>query len=429
MSRIDFKNLVSSLLLEAISPDWYKDVIERFKEITKDTIITDAIPPTGDLLKTLLIAIKGDVSTVSTKQIAINYLSIFDLVVALIETKWGKSFKQTSQHTIEAFMEQCPGYGGPETGPIITAWLNNDTYTWGEYSPLTRNGVEVQRKALGEIDVLGRVALQTYNDKNILDTTQSIVAKRINAFEAITSLRFGNFANFIKDVFNRLPGYVSGSIKVPNDFEKLADKMYVAEIFSIAAYSAFFYDSEIDRIMNKNTAQNQQSQTPNKNNLVSNMQQGQVNQATITDDGVAMVQASLNLYDKHKNTLILKEDSTVAILAAALTATGLTAAAVNRLKGRPYDPGFMNFVEKGIINTKIEGQEIKSNITYNIGEIQKIQTQEARQLIQKLQNIAQYTKTKKPGERLKYAQQALGAIAGAALPGGSGPGGIYQGPG
>lgn len=387
---LKFTDLVSEILLEAVTPDWYRDVITRFREVTGATTVLDTVPPTGDLLKTLQIAVKGDVGNVSPRQISINLLSIFDLFVALTETSWGKQFKKTSGSTVEGFITNCPGYNDPEIGQIINNWTSADALIWSDYSPLTRNGSEVQRKAQGEVDVLGKVALQTLNNQTILGATQAIVAKRVSALEAISSLRFGKFENVIKDIFNRLPGYVSGSIKVSKDFDKLVDDLYIADIYSIAAYSAFFYDSEVDRLSTATQT------TPSETSP-------ETEQETIV--------ASLNLFDKHKNASFIKEESTAAALAAALAATGVTAAVINYIKKRPYDPAFINFIEKGIINTKINKQEIKSNIVYTIEEIQKIQTQEARQLIQKLQNIAQYTK-KRPGagEIIGKAAGALGAL-------------------
>lgn len=385
---LKFTDLVTKVLLEAATPDWYRDIITRFREVTSTTAITDVVPPAGELLKTLQIAIKGDVGNVSPRQISINLLSIFDLFVALTETSWGKQFKKAAGGTVESFISNCPGYDNPETGQIINNWTSTEALLWSDYSPLSRNGSEVQRKAQGEVDVLGKVALQTLNNQTILGATQAIVSKRVSALEAIASLRFGKFEGIIKDIFNRLPGYVSGAIKVSKDFDKLVDDLYIADIYSIAAYSAFFYDSEIDRLTTS---------------IQTTPPEAEVEKETIV--------ASLNLLDKHKNTSFIKEESTAAALAAALAATGVTAAVVNYIKKRPYDPGFINFIEKGIINTKIDNQAIKSDTVYTIGEIQKIQTQEARQLIQKLQNIAQYTK-KRPGvgEIVGKAAGALGAL-------------------
>jgi len=373
----NFTDIVSDLLLEAEAPNWYKDVINRFRETTGASAITDVVPPTGDLLKTLQIAIKGDVGNVSPKQISINLLSIFDLFVALSETNWGKQLRKSSTQTIESFITNPDGgYNNLETGQIINTWIAGDVHLWTEYSPITRNGNEVQRKAQGETDVLGKVALQTLSNQTILGATQAIVAKRISALEAISTLRFGNFGNLIRDIFNRLPGYVSGSIKVTKDFDNLVDDLYVADIYSIAAYSAFFYDSEIDRLKGVNTS-NQTTQNINDSKAI-------------------------------QHTSLIKEESTVAVMAAALAATGLTAAIINTIKKRPYDPGFMNFVEKGVISYKTDTQQtVNGDIKYTIGEILKIQTPEARQLIQKLQNIAQYTKkTPGAGERLGYVKQA-----------------------
>ena len=392
---LKFTDLVSEIILEAVIPDWYRDIISRFREATGATTVSDVIPPTGDLLKTLQIAVKGDVGNVSPRQISINLLSVFDLFVALTETSWGKQYKKTSGSTVEGFITNCPGYNDSEIGQIINNWTSSDDLIWSDYSPLTRNGSEVQRKAQGEVDILGKVALQTLNNQTILGATQAIVAKRVSTLEAISSLRFGKFEGVVKDIFNRLPGYVSGSIKISKDFDKLVDDLYIADIYSIAAYSAFFYDSEIDRLSTATQTTPPESPETEEETIV----------------------ASLNLFDKHKNVLFIKEESTVAALAAALAATGITAAVINYIKKRPYDIGFINFIEKGIINTKINDQVIQSDTVYTIGEIQKIQTQEARQLIQKLQNIAQYTK-KRPG-----AGEVIGKVAGAlgALRTGMGP--------
>ena len=71
---LKFTNIVSEILLEAaVNIDWYQDLISRFREVTGATTVTDVIPPTGDLLKTLQMAIKGDVGNVSPRQISINF--------------------------------------------------------------------------------------------------------------------------------------------------------------------------------------------------------------------------------------------------------------------------------------------------------------------------------------------------------------------
>jgi hypothetical protein len=413
MSKIDFKDLVSNILLEAETPDWYKDVINHFRETTGATAIIDTVPPTGDLLKTLQIAIKGDVGNVSPKQISINLLSLFDLFVALSETGWGKQLRKTSTHTVESFITDLNGgYNNPETGQIINTWLDGNVHLWAEYSPITRNGNEVQRKAQGETDALGKVALQTLNNQTILGATQAIVAKRVNALEAISALRFGNFNNLIKDIFNRLPGYVSGSIKITKDFDNLVDDLYIADIYSIAAYSVFFYDSEIDRLKGVN---NTTKPTPSSSASTTGTPQGINNPE---GQQLASLMSSLNLTDIYNSIGLIKEESTAAVIAATLAATGLTATIINSIKKRPYDPGFMNFVENGVINYKAGSEPaITGQIKYTINEIQKIQTQEARQLIQKLQNIAQYTK-KRPGAG-EIAGKAIGALG--ALGTGMGP--------
>jgi hypothetical protein len=397
----NFTDLVSDILLEAITPDWYKDIISRFREVTETTTITDIVPPTGDLFKTLSQAIKGDVGNVSPKQISINLLSLFDLFVALSETNWGKQLRKTSTHTVESFiMDPNGGYNNPETAQIINTWTQVNTYLWSEYTPITRNGSEVQRKAQNDTDTLGAVALQTLSNQTILGATQAIVAKRVNALESITSLRFGNFNNLIKDIFNRLPGYVSGSIKITKDFDKLVDDLYVADVYSVAAYSMAFYDSEVDRL----------ASTSKETATVSTQPKPKL---TTMPSGAPPipVTSSLDLVDLYKQKL-LKEEGTAAAVAAALAAAGVTGAIINYIKKRPYDLGFMNFIDNGIIDTTTkDNQQIKSDTKYSIEAIQKIQTKEARDLIQKLQSIAQYTKKKTgAGEIAGKVAGALGAL-------------------
>jgi hypothetical protein len=386
----NFNELVTNLLLESITPEWYKDVVNHFKDVTDSTVITDIIPPSGDLLKTLQIAIKGDVGNVSPRQISINYLSIFDLFVAIVETSWGSSFKKGDNKTIENFFTTCPGYNDTEIGQIINNWTNTDLLLWTDYTPMTRNGSEVQRKAQGEADVLGAVALQTLSNQTVLGATQTIVKKRINALEAVSSLRFGNFQNLVRDIFNRLPGYVSGSIKITKDFDKLVDDLYVADIYSVAALSMTFYDSEVAKLATEpqtSTAPQTQNEQPSLPGFESRLV-------------------------KQDNKHLIKEEGTAAGVAAALAAAGLTTAIINYIKKRPYDPGYMNFVEKGIIDTKTKDNvPVKGKMTYTVETIQKIQTKEARELIQKLQNISAYTKKKtSPGQVVGGVARALGSL-------------------
>jgi hypothetical protein len=363
MSKLDFKHLVLEVI-EAV-PDWYKEIIKIYNENTGSTL-SDVIPPTdGRLYKTYMRGILGDTKNVSPTQIAIEFLSLFDLFVSLKEIE---QIKKTTTTSIETFINKVTEQIESEKVlEVLQVWKNKNIYTWQDYMPISGQGGEVQRKALGDVDRLGAVALNTLNTESILGATQKIVTKRISSIEAIISLRSPNFNNLIKDIFNRLPGYVSGSIKVTKDFEKLVDNLYITNIFTVAANAMLFYDSLIDRFTGQEQLESRSLIIPT---------------------------------NKQK----INEAETATIIAAGLAAAGITGALLNKIRQKPYDPGFMKFVETGIFE--------QSDIKYDIQQIQKIGTTEGRQLIASLQRIAQYTK-KKPGasEIVGQAAGALGALS------------------
>lgn len=280
-------------------------------------------------------------------------------------------------------------------------------------------------------DKLAAVALNTYNNESVIDTVQSIVNKRISVITRISKLKNPKtpFGRLIEDIFKQPEQYAAGQKKYSSDFEAV-DDLYIRDIIKIALAAKEFYASEItnlklqqqvqdsfagfseliDMLLNeydplpsryRNMDLNPQQQTSQakpkrqrdykaeyaRRKELKAQRAGQQNQPQQIDKRVQE-----QIYQKALNDVPNR---------------------VNFLQGIPVQYSVVN-PQSGEDTGQLLAVDPKQ---YTIGNIQKIETTEAKNLVTALQNIAQYVK-KKPGAG-EIASKTLGAMG--ALRVGMGP--------
>lgn len=436
-----FNSYVSNILLEQQqSPNWYKEVLKKLSDELSETVDNNVPVPAGDLRKTLQMAMQGDTGNVSEQQIAIRFLSVYDLFVQLIETDWKKKNLGPTRPTIDdCIVKMDPA--DSEISGIIETWLKNQSIFWEEYQPLTRNGIEVKRKTLKNVDSQSRIAITNPSIQrlSIIDAVKEAVRVRTNVINRIGNLKSISqpFTNLITDVFKYPKQYQTGQKKVTSDFAKIVDNLYIQDLIFIAdAAKSFFADEIASKKMTPQAAE-----TPNSKDLATNISRGQANQST-TQDGVEIVQASLNLFNNFYNFRLLNEISALTRFnQSTYNLIRLTDPKVRerfknlREKLKQDQKNYENFISGEKIqyknldpNTNQESQKIQEAGPYTIGAIRAIAEKSgpskdsAKKLIDLLAKILAYTtKGVGAGERLGYAVQTAGAIsdfAGASLYGG-----------
>jgi hypothetical protein len=444
---LNFNSVVSNILTEAIStPPWYKDIIDIFTKSTNIQVDSSVPPTDNDLRKTLQIAIKGETGNVSPQQIAISCLGLFDLFVQLTTTQWGANWKRGGTLTLENFISSVDA-NDPEIRTVLDNWKGNSNLQWNEYKPQTRNGSEVKRKAEKEIDTLGQAALRTYNNLSIVETIVQIVKKRTNFFDRIGNLKSLSqpFANLIKDIFKFPEQYSSGQKKVSSDYFNIVDNLYVTELFKIALYAKDFFESEIaSKKMQLNQTNSQPTNPVPLTPTPTNPPPGAPpvpGTAPAPFRGRVGTYDSFNYFEKFVNDILLNEIGMIRTAAQSIGRGVQNVGKVITKKGRiaQLDPqtrkryeeykkrlkgdqaNYDAFLSGKPIQYKTvdptTGKEtsepLKTAGPYTIGIISKIDTDEARVLIQALQGLAQYTSNGVgAGERLRHAGSAMGAAAG-----------------
>jgi hypothetical protein len=467
---LNFTNLVESYLIEgavAGAPNWLNDIIKQHDNLFKTNISENDLQTAFN---------KSGPGYVAQQEIP--NIQSFIRVIAVLNNLY-KNSKTNKPSDLTTFYNTFGDINDPKaTQNILTDTIKkfNDKSDW-TIAKFDSDLADIYDKWLGVADQQAKVALQTYNNDYILPATQKIITKRTSFFDRIARLKSPTqpFTNLIVDVFKYPEEYISGTRKVTQDFPDIVDNLYITNLFNVGLAAKNFFAAEITRLKVENNTNNTQNNPPPQQQT--NQQQRQLNQQqttagrnaprvsppgsrgprpTPTPSGAPPVPgqiqtAGLNLFDTYLNSVLIQEGPVGQAVQFLRNVGGATkAASLSPIKQFPEvfkrvfkdNANLMNFVTGRPVQYKridANGKEISGpNGTgttdpenYIIGNISKMETTEAVELIKALRSIAEYTrKGIGAGERLKYGQQALGALAGAAIgPGGSGPGGIYQGPG
>jgi hypothetical protein len=485
MPKINFRDLVSDILVEqqpldataapantaetgtTALPPWFIDILKEFDRIQgSDYAVTNNETKLKEIFQK---AAKQRLSVPDVKAVGLPYAFILEL----LHTLWVSMPDHTSNvKTWETFVSKLN-----EKKLISKLISKGDTIKnqWKE----VQEGAQLNASNIGNADIkniyeavmkevasLGEKALQgdsELSNSSVIDAVQKIVNRRIGVFTRIAKLKNPKqpFTNLITDIFKTPELYLTGSKKYSSDFAAI-DQLYIQDLIKIAIAAKEFYAAEVTRL--KTQTPNSNNKTSNEDDLVSNMQQGQVDQATTTDDGWEVVASSLNLYDKFVNSILTEmpvssyttstgafdqskyntwfdqklkqagqepESERVKQLAQQQPeqqSKGINPSVIKQLKDKALQdvPNRMNFltgipvqyivVDENGKDTDQKGV-IDSSKEYNVGGILKMQTPEAQNLIQALGLIAQYTK-KRPGAG-EIAGKAVGALG--ALSTGMGP--------
>lgn len=292
---------------------------------------------------------------------------------------------------------------------------------------------EAWGKMLEGHDKLAAVALGTFNNTSVLETVKQIVKRRTNIFERISHLKSLSqpFTNLITDIFKTPEAYSSGQKKVTSDFSNIVDSVYITDLIQVALAAKEFFAAEI---ASKKT---QPVETTNNQNTTN---QPEADTRLPSAYRNIPITQSLNLFDTYLNSILISEVGVFKTAAQAIgrgiqqagkaiTKNQRVAQASPQVQQRyqqykqklkqdqaNYD-AFLNGkqIQYKIVdpNTNQEGKDIGTAGPYTVGVISKIETSEAKNLINALKKIAQYTrKGVGAGERLKYAGQAMSALAG-----------------
>ena len=471
-----FSDTVASILLEAPpvpgakKPKWLEDIIKKHAALG----LGDVDDNTYDRI--LAAVFRPNQNRFTDNELENTY-NVRRIVDALEQYKQGTGDQKTLNRDIINSSEPGDLQVGNKIAQKIQAYSSSEQ--WKLENPLTSSNYP---RVEDKYDKMSAVALDTFSNKSIFDTVVEIVKRRTNVFDRISNLKSLTqpFANLILDIFRSPDEYIAGQKKVSADFFNIVDNLYVTSLFQIGKAAKDFYATQITRLKIEPTKESPDEQAKRIRSNVGRTQAGSQSsgysqwaqnagkppssstqwtgtQGTTTQTGPGRtnttyrpVNSSLNYFEQLINVILLNEVGFAQTIAQGAqnfgsnikTASQAVSSPQNRQlfmqiykKVRADQANYTNF----ITNKPIQYKSVDSNTgketgttghtdpnAYTIGEIKKMESPEARALIKALQSIANYTrKGVGAGQRLAGANQVLGAIGKAALPGGS----IYTGPG
>lgn len=255
------------------------------------------------------------------------------------------------------------------------------------------------QKALADGDKMASVALETYDQNNVVGAVQEMIKKRIGVFTRIAKLKdpITPFGDLVLDIFKQPEPYLSGQKKYTSDFEAV-DDLYIKDIIKIALAAKEFYASEIAKLKMQ---QLETSSLNSFNRFVGNLLE--VRQLSQTPRNIRRREN----YAAKKSQQQTQNEPTQEFnkeLFDKLYDEALKDYA-NRLKFLQGTSVTYNIVDN---DNKVVGQGQTDPKKYIIGNIKKMESTEAQNLINALRAIAQYTK------KGLGAGEAAGRLAGAA---------------
>jgi hypothetical protein len=423
-------------------PEWVKTVIDKHNKLFNTNLPPENGIPAGiyPFIQDRNVAQKN----MPAMQQYIHLIAFFRSLINQLPSR---------PPTVSAFYTQLPDADNSEqkkSAEKINTLAKKDDWKIEEYDAPTAKAYD---SWLDEANKLASAALQTYNGDSILGATQKIITKRTSVWDRISRLKSPTqpFTNLIVDVFKYPEEYAAGRRKVTQDFPDIVDDLYVQNLFRVGLAAKNFFATEIARLKtsspqtnNQNQQQaGQQPQTPAAAPTTTNTGGVTRTTAPVGSSGVATrttygnVNAGLNLFNTYLNSILIQEGpignfvQTARNWAGAQKAGMKTAVqqkdpkAFKQVRDKVYqdNTNYMNFVTGKPVQYKYVDSDNKDTggmgatdpKEYTVGKISEMKTQEAINLINALRDIAQYTKKGVgAGARLKYANQAAGALASAA---------------
>jgi len=396
-------------------PQWLQEIFKKHKEIFY------AEPTIETINQIFPVVVKRPSESDVTNNM--QYVRILDILTRIYD-----SIKTDKPKDPIGFLNAIkdPNSEGGKTGISILNSIKNITpdkkQTWDILNGEVRNAWNLARAAA---DKMGAAALSTYNNQSILETTKQIVAKRIKVFDRLVKLKSPTqpFTNLITDIFKYPEQYIAGQKRVSSDFEQIVDNLYVQNLFKVGLATKEFFGSEIARLKLQSKPEQKQSAPE---------------QMDAETQQLVTTMASLNLFDKYTNAILVNEVGVLPSIARNVVQGVQRGAKIlqqgerlardpqykqryERLKQRVKQDAanYMAFLQnKPVEYRELDAQEKETGKTgktdprqYTIGRISKLETPEATNLITALRNIAEYVRKRVgAGEMASRLGKAAGAL-------------------
>jgi hypothetical protein len=435
------------LITEAIAADKWKQEIQT--AFNKSTGITLNFDSDTVLKNSLFLAIASPSGNLSPTQINPKFLPVMDLFANLRFNNTDFTEKSKTYTKIDDFFAKITEFlqtANSATNKIIEDWIKSCT-SYGDYEPSSTIRIkECHRKALESKDVLEKIAFSQYQQFFVQPAIQEIVKRRITVAQRVGALKSINkpFGTLIKDIFDKLPNYVSGApgafqSRISSDFGEIVNELHVDSILKVAAYSYIYWRVRSQLFYQPTTAAPGDGKAPRVRDYKAEYQrkkQLKAERAGAVATPTVPTNASLEILANNILNELLGAPEAIASAGAGLAAAVITAIRSHyveehkeymefALNGRMYgmeavknEKGEVVIGPGGDVKLKPNGQIDKE--IYTIKRIQESMSatdqQErtaATKLIKELSSIAEYVRIK-PGakERLGQADQAIQGVKG-----------------
>jgi len=437
----NFSSAVFNILLEQDQqlPPWFDNIIKKHNEVFGTNVSNTDLP--------LLWSLVAGKSYLADRD-AVNYfdkIRVLDLLMNLYNeakpTMDAKDIKNWENFN-QAFLSNYEAQKGQD---LYKQVQNLNPATKDQWVIKDASVLRAYQKALGEGDKLSGAALTTYDAKSVVDTVQQIINKRISVFTRFAKLKNPKtpFSNLVQDIFKQPEQYLSGQKKYSSDFEAV-DDLYIKDIIKVAMAAKDFYASEIAKLKMQQT-------------------EGQTNTSDAQMRLPGFENTSLNLFDKFVDSMLVEYNPLPSHYQNIQTTPPQQQRTRASRPSQPRDPrtgrytstrqqnqpqtqqqnqpqqqfnrqvfdklydealkdqtNRLNFLlGKPVTYTKVDNdgkdtgqQGITEPEKYTVGNIRKMESNEARELIKSLQDIAMYTKKKTGagGDRFKALQGVAQSI-------------------
>jgi len=408
---------------EQTLPDWLQSIVKKHTELFADV-------PVNKIDNLFLIANKRPRPSSEEIRNNIEAVRIIDIIRRLINT-----MPDPKPKTYAEFLDKLKLPNTEKEGKNINNNAQkldaNTKYNWEIQDTDIHNQYNIAR---AESDKAGAVSLATYNGLSILEATIQIVKKRTDIWNRIAKLKspIQPFVNLITQIFTYPEQFMSGQRKVSGDFYEIVDNLYPESLFKVGLAAKEFFAAEIGRLKLDTTDQ-QPPQTAQQTQTTQQPTTGPVPDSRLPSSYANVpITQGLNLFDKFIDSVLIKEKGIIPTIQQGARYIGRKL----RQRERQYlDPKFRQRYEsiknklkqdtanylKFIKNEQIEFKKIdtdgketdtdKAPRVYTIGQITKMETTEAINLITALRNISEYTRKRLgAGQALSKTAGALGAL-------------------
>jgi hypothetical protein len=361
---------------------------------------------------------------------------------------------------INEFKSQLSSNKNLGNSPLIKSKLNLNPTTRNQWDLTNKSVIDLKNRSEKLAGQRGADTLQSeYGNDSVINAVQEIVKKRISFFTRIAKLKNPSapFTNLILDVFKYPEQYDSGAKKFTSDFEAV-DKLYISDLIKIAKAAKQFYASEIAnlKLIPPQTQQNASlnlfdlwvGEILSEANKIEIRNINNVNYFTIKDD-----KGNVKFNDTEKNVLnrarqidktitslgLLKQRGDVVRQLFQQPSRSTSTQTPQKPQGTPsqtpqQSQQILNTLKQNALSDKeipnriafLSGQPIKyvsvdpktgkdTNVVndldtkkYTVKFISSLKTNEAKVLIDTLNSVASYSKSRMgAGELIKKTGQAL----------------------